>query len=186
MFSISFNPLLENIGNGLTAESYHLGGSGGGHGGRGGRSRYGYYSALAYDSIYVPVLNGSGGGSGCGSGVGGGLRSRTSCGSGGRIRSGGVSGVAGGLSGGRGRRVGRGLRSWGGGGGGGGVSSRCWRRLNHGSALGHRVPRSITASVLDAVCARCHERGRLRVNDFVGCRSTACAWLPLPGLRVRA
>lgn len=50
-------------GQGLLQDG-HLGGSGGGHGGRGGRSRYGYYSALGYDSVYRPADMGSGGGSG--------------------------------------------------------------------------------------------------------------------------
>ena len=46
------------------SQSHHAGASGGGHGGRGGRSYTGYYSALAYDSIYMPSEMGSGGGTG--------------------------------------------------------------------------------------------------------------------------
>ena len=41
-----------------------LGGAGGGHGGRGGRSRVGYFSALSYDSAYVPTQFGAAGGAG--------------------------------------------------------------------------------------------------------------------------
>ena len=39
-------------------------GAGGGHGGRGGRSRVGYFSALSYDSAYVPTQFGAAGGAG--------------------------------------------------------------------------------------------------------------------------
>lgn len=46
------------------SQSGHKGGSGGAHGGRGGRSKYGYFSSLAYDSVYLPSAMGSAGGSG--------------------------------------------------------------------------------------------------------------------------
>lgn len=58
-------PSNDGPGAGLAAVN-HIAGSGGGHGGRGGRARYGYYSSLAYDSIYKPDQMGSGGGAGPG------------------------------------------------------------------------------------------------------------------------
>ena len=67
---------VEGPGSGMSKETYSRGGYGAGHGGRGGSANVGYQSAVAYDSIYMPVVNGSGGGhgdSGIGGGRGGGV-----------------------------------------------------------------------------------------------------------------
>ncbi|XP_076091252.1 uncharacterized protein LOC143063127 [Mytilus galloprovincialis] len=64
-FHADFTGHAGDIGPGAgLAQSNHAGASGGGHGGRGGRSYRGYFSAVAYDSIYIPSEMGSGGGTG--------------------------------------------------------------------------------------------------------------------------
>ena len=64
-FHADFTGHAGDIGPGAgLAQSHHAGASGGGHGGRGGRSYRGYYSAVSYDSIYIPSEMGSGGGTG--------------------------------------------------------------------------------------------------------------------------